>query len=368
MKIIAGLVSFFVLGSFVTVMSPLGKSESQAIEEESSFGEHVELGDVHWLRNFERGKARAGSTGKPMFLLFQEIPGCQTCRDYGNNPLSHPLVVEAIEELFVPVAVFNNREGTDAEILKRFQEPSWNNPVVRFLDTDASDIIQRQDGVWSVAGTVDRMVQALNSAGKEVPDYLPLIQPSPADIETAEFAMYCYWEGESRLGSLDGVLSTRSGWRDGLEVVQVTFSPSRISYKKLLESAQSLDCASKVFAHTDEQLDIARAAVGDQAARASGAMRDAKASDQKYYLSHSLYRHLPLTPTQATKINAVVKQQKSPEKLLSPRQRQMMELIGSAAKTDKYALSGFTFPDDPNQLADYYKKLTVRLRDLNSSN
>jgi hypothetical protein len=215
MKILAFLVSFFVLGSFVTLMNPINKLESHTTDEESSFGEHVELGDVHWLRNFERGQARSGSTGKPMFLLFQEIPGCQTCQNYGNQPLSHPLVVEAIEDLFVPVAVFNNRKGADAKILKRFQEQSWNNPVVRYLNTDAVDIIGRQDGVWSVEGTVDRMVQALNRAGNEVPEYLHLIQPVTADIETAEFAMYCFWEGEARLGGLDGVLTTRSGWRVG---------------------------------------------------------------------------------------------------------------------------------------------------------
>ena len=29
--------------------------------------------------------------------------------------------------------------------------------------------------------------------------------------ETAVFAMYCYWEGEAKLGTLDGVISTRIG-------------------------------------------------------------------------------------------------------------------------------------------------------------
>ena len=43
-------------------------------------------------------------------------------------------MVEAIEDAFVPVVVFNNKGGKDAQLLKRFNEPSWNNPVVRFLD------------------------------------------------------------------------------------------------------------------------------------------------------------------------------------------------------------------------------------------
>ena len=46
-------------------------------------------------------------------LLFQEVPGCSTCRNYGHNVLSHPLMVEAIESLFVPLAIFNNKEGKE---------------------------------------------------------------------------------------------------------------------------------------------------------------------------------------------------------------------------------------------------------------
>lgn len=35
----------------------------------------VELGRVDWIRNYDEGVAQAEETGKPMLLLFQEVPG-----------------------------------------------------------------------------------------------------------------------------------------------------------------------------------------------------------------------------------------------------------------------------------------------------
>jgi hypothetical protein len=35
----------------------------------------VELGQVKWQRNFEIGLAESKRTGKPVLLLFQEVPG-----------------------------------------------------------------------------------------------------------------------------------------------------------------------------------------------------------------------------------------------------------------------------------------------------
>ena len=34
-----------------------------------------ELGQVKWLRNFDEAKKVSAQTGKPILLLFQEVPG-----------------------------------------------------------------------------------------------------------------------------------------------------------------------------------------------------------------------------------------------------------------------------------------------------
>lgn len=76
-----------------------------------SLREHRELGDVAWLRDLDAGLAVAAEQRKPVLLLFQEVPGCSTCVRFGQDVLTHPLMVELIADRFVPVAIFNNRPG-----------------------------------------------------------------------------------------------------------------------------------------------------------------------------------------------------------------------------------------------------------------
>ena len=98
-------------------------------------------------------------------------------------------MVEAIEDLFVPLLVYNNREE-DASLLKMFGEPSWNNPVVRFLDENGKDIISRKDGVWKTGPLAVRMAESLKKAGRPVPGYLRSVIDASADkIRRASFAM-----------------------------------------------------------------------------------------------------------------------------------------------------------------------------------
>ena len=80
-------------------------------------------------------------------------------------------MVEAIEDHFIPVVVYNNK-SEDVTILKSFGEPSWNNPVVRFLDKDGKDLIRRKAGVWSISGLAKRMSATLKAANRKVPKFL----------------------------------------------------------------------------------------------------------------------------------------------------------------------------------------------------
>jgi hypothetical protein len=129
----------------------------------------AELGRVEFGRDLDRSLALSKASGKPVFALFDEISGCATCKGFGNGPLSQSLLVEAIETLFVPLAIHNQKGGADADALKRFGEPAWNNPVVRFLDARGADVIARADGVWSEGGLAARMVDALIAAHRDVP-------------------------------------------------------------------------------------------------------------------------------------------------------------------------------------------------------
>ena len=292
----------------------------------------VELGQVHWLRNMNEAQAFAQQKDRPIFVLFQEVPGCATCRNYGQNVLSHPLIVEAIETLFIPLAIYNNKQGEDAKVLKYFKEPSWNNPVVRIVDNEKQDIIPRVNGNYSQLGIVDAMLQALHLSGTAAPKYLELLaeelRAKVLGTEKATFSMYCFWTGEGTYGKLDGVIATKPGFMDGREVVEVEYNPGTISYEELMQKGQKARCASKAYTHSNEQQQSAQKILGS-AATAKSFKPD---REPKYYLSKTAYRFVPMTPTQAARANSLVGANKSPADILSARQLELYKFIKAHAE------------------------------------
>lgn len=108
--------------------------------------------------------------------------------------LSHPLIVEAAETWFEPLCIYNNTKGDhDAKVRAAFEEPSWNNPVVRILDRAGEDLTQKLTRRWSVAGMADLMVRALRAADRTPPTWLALLAATSdvaADrVESAIFGM-----------------------------------------------------------------------------------------------------------------------------------------------------------------------------------
>ncbi len=93
---------------------------------------------------------------------------------YGREVLTHPFIVDAAREAFVPVCVYNNTKE-DAALLTSFKEPSWNNPVVRIMDADRKDLVPRVNNDWTLRGLAGAMVAALREAKKPVPAYLELL-------------------------------------------------------------------------------------------------------------------------------------------------------------------------------------------------
>lgn len=69
--------------------------------------------------------------------------------------------MKSIESQFIPLLVYNNKGGRDAELLKKYKEPAWNFPVVRFVDGRGHDLLDRQDRIYTVEGIRKRMKRAL---------------------------------------------------------------------------------------------------------------------------------------------------------------------------------------------------------------
>lgn len=278
--------------------------------------------------------------------------------------MSHPLMVEAIESLFVPLLIHNNKKGYDSQILREFKEPSWNNPVVRYVDSSGKDVVARKDGVWTTGGTAERMVLALKAAKQQVPNYLAMVALENAkDVEHATFAMHCYWEGEVKLGGIQGVRETSAGWIGNKEVVNVAYNPKLVSYDKLLKTAQSMDCASTVFAHDKKQFAAASKVVADVVQLpAKSQQRPVKYTEQKYHLRRTPLRYLPLTPIQLAKVNSAVFARKDYRTYLSPRQVELDKQIQATLKTSPKKLEGLAAPDAAKDLQAYGEKLIKRLK------
>lgn len=286
----------------------------------------IEVGDVDWGRDLEAAFSASSESGKPIFMLFQEVPGCAGCQKFGREVLSHPQIVEAIESEFEPVLVYNNRPE-DKEILKRFGEPAWNYQVVRFLDKKGDDVIPRQDKVWTTEALAARMVKALRASERPVPKYLEALGALALEknLGTSAFAMYCFWTGEMRLGGINGVLATEAGFLDGREVVKVIFDRDQLDFSDLVAAASSYDCADKVFTTNSKDSTVAKKSRSKVAALTDD-YRTAGKSDQKRQLGGTVFEKLELSPVQATKVNALARSEpRNALQWLSPEQIESLE-------------------------------------------
>ncbi len=271
-----------------------------------------ELGKVTWLRDYDKALELAEKENKDVLILFQEVPGCSTCRNFGHNVLSHPLMVEAIENSFIPLAIFNNKKGKDAEILKKYKEPSWNNPVVRIVDYNGNNIVERLGNDYEAISLTQRIIEALQKRGKVVPEYINLLEKEllATNTQKAYYRMSCFWSGEKELGRLPEVLSTESGFMDHSEVVEVVYNSNEITKKELDNYAKS--SGMSLMDH-------------NKSYRSSP-------KDIHYYLQQTKFVYLPLTELQKTKINSALGDGRPTQQFLSPKQKKWLQKIKSSSE------------------------------------
>ncbi|MFJ3900713.1 peptide-methionine (S)-S-oxide reductase MsrA [Streptomyces sp. NPDC090025] len=119
----------------------------------------------------------------------------------------------------------------------------------------------------------------------------PLLGPYPKGLQTADFALGCFWGAERKFWQTEGVYTTLVGYQGGItpfpeyeevcsgltghtEVVRVVFDPAKVSYERLLKLfweshdptqgfRQGNDVGtqyrSAVYTHTPEQAATAEA-------------------------------------------------------------------------------------------------------------
>ncbi len=267
-----------------------------------------ELGKVRWYRDYDTAINLSKKEGKPVLILFQEVPGCATCRNYGHNVLSHPLMTEAIENEFIPLAIFNNKGGKDRQILKKYNEPTWNNPVVRIVNDKGENIVRRVASDYSAKGLYNAMLKAMEVYGNPVPEYVKILgkelttTTSDHNLQEKHYKMYCFWTGEKELGSQEGVLATQAGFMNRAEVVRVIYDADEISEEEL-----------SGFARANKMEPVAKSQF------------QWSPRDEDYFIQHSKFKHIPLTEVQKTKINSALGLKQNPQKYLSPKQLEWLK-------------------------------------------
>jgi len=268
-----------------------------------------ELGKVDWLRDYDHALELAEKEDKDVLILFQEVPGCATCRNYGHNVLSDPLMVGAIEQYFIPLVIYNNNDGADAEVLKLYKEPSWNNPVVRIVDSEGNNLVDRLASDYSRFGLHGRMKAAMAKRELTADLYFEflgeeLIADQSGRRDSAFYSMHCFWNGESSLASADGVLFTEPAFMGGKEVVKVEFDKVRLSKVELDQYALDQEFREMDF---DDGYRIDK--------------------DPQYYLKKSAYSKLPLSRIQRSKINTALEKGEDASLMLSPRQKDWLNQV-----------------------------------------
>lgn len=270
--------------------------------------QNIELGKVTWLRDYHEALNKSKVTQKPVLLFFQKIPGCSTCVNYGRDVLSHPLMVEFIENEFVPLAIYNNIEGKDREILNLYNEPTWNNPVSHFINADGKDIIPKLANNYHPLSLYYKLVETLLTLKKDMPSYALLLEEDlkikyngyvQIIIETP-----CFCSGETTMAQHPAVKYTEAGWIGNKEVVKLFYDTDVAPLNELNAFAKK-EGFYLVDNHEAYRID----------------------KDPQYYISRSNYKYLPLSKRQRTLINVMIPYKGNPSQFLSPKQLEIINTI-----------------------------------------
>jgi|GEM_PF-1737965 len=296
-----------------------------------------------WGDDLDTALARSAESGRPVLALY---------RDPADGPgagglTAQPLLAEAAENLFVPLLLAaGDGEGG-----------------ARVFDAEGHDLVPPAAEVNEPGELAALMVAALEDGGGSAPRWLQLVaaENGAAERRMLTMAMYCYWEGEAKLGNMDGVLATRSGMMGEDEVVEVVYDPEALGFETLVARAREMDCATSVYAHTAGDLARARELVGGDAKPAPERAGMIDERQVKYALRRTPMAHLPLTPLQAAKINADIRLGPDPARWLSPRQLDLLDRVKACLAENPDGLDTFLPPGKLSLLADYEARLRHRL-------
>ncbi len=147
--------------------------------------------------------------------------------------------------------------------------------------------------------------------------------PGKVPTKRVAFAQSCFWTGEMELGQIEGVVRTEAGFFKGREVTLVEYAPDRIQLEHLARQARQAGVADRVHLESAPPRALAGVSSGAPLDRS---YRPAPASDQKKQIEGTPFSRLELSPEQATKVNAFVREDSGKALgYLTPPQREQLK-------------------------------------------
>jgi hypothetical protein len=192
---------------------------------------------------------------------------------------------------------------------------------VRILDSDERDLAPRLSDSYAKEALARQMITALEAKRMPVPGYLAALAAEADSFAPVYLSMGCFWSGEACVGELDGVATTRVGFLEGHEVVELQVAHGR-DLATIVGKAMAKGCAIAAYVGAPE-LQAKLAAAGVPASLTKDRF-SFSAKDDKYTLrSHALAK-AGLSATQATRVNAALANGRDPSSWLTPRQAALL--------------------------------------------
>ncbi|MDC1141550.1 hypothetical protein OAU50_00530 [Planctomycetota bacterium] len=151
---------------------------------ESDAEEPIQLGRIDWKLGLDDAAKQAKELERPMLVLFQDRS--EASKTLADHALTHFLIKEAAENLFVPVVITD-----DQKLVKKHQVKEF--PALRILNSRKKNIIKPAKETTPATFASD-MIAALEDLKVETPGYLELalseVSGRSKKTELAVFEMF----------------------------------------------------------------------------------------------------------------------------------------------------------------------------------
>ena len=279
--------------------------------------EHRELGYVSFrCENLAAAMAQARALKLPVAQIHVVEAGDI---DAGMTVFSHPLVVEALETLFVGYCTLPDETGVSSTGCTTLNIS--NERGTRLLSVGGKDL--------SLASAVKAICSTLEQTGSHVPQYLDLlldeVNTSTTTLRTALFLVSDTSQAEVFCAGIDPVLSTRVGKVAGRTAIELAYDARHIGFAMLVRKVLELDSVQSVCYQTNDQRVSARVEVSRVIKPVTVDKYESdfeESLSSKAALRGTPMRFVPMTRLQALRANRLISlgQFNKAVNLLSPRQ------------------------------------------------